>query len=236
MRKFFPVCHELSGQAVPVGQGHQGLGPVVEVFAQHLVFGALGPVEGEVEEAVWLHDPPDVRQALLDDLDRGVREHAVCVHHVEVSGRQEIQLQVLDQDQVRQLVLQASVGQRALRGQQDVGGDVDPVVVARVQVVDEQAAGPQVPAAYLEHPHAWLEAVRDQVVELHLADLEPGLVRVAADRTLVAPGGVRPHHRAVVAHVVAVLHSQHHVPGQAAGMRHDAFGVTGGVTDHERQP
>ena len=32
----------------------------------------LGPVEGEVEEAARLHDPSDVRQALLDDLDRGV--------------------------------------------------------------------------------------------------------------------------------------------------------------------
>jgi hypothetical protein len=203
---------------------------------QHLVLGALGPVEGEVEEAVRLHDPPDVRQALLDDLDRGVREHAVRVHHVEVPGRQELELQVLDQGQVRQFVLQAGLGQGALRGQQDVGGDIDPVVVARVQVVDEQAAGPQVPAADLEHPHAWLEAVRDEVVELHLADLEPGFVRVAADRALVAAGRVRLHHRAVVAHVVAVLQSQHRVAGQAAAVRHDAPGVTRGVTEHERQP
>ena len=57
-----------------------------------------------------------------------------------------------------------------------------------VRVVDEQAAGPQVPAADLEHPHARLEAVRDQVVELHLADLEPGFVGVAAHRALVAAG------------------------------------------------
>jgi hypothetical protein len=236
MRKFFPVCHELSGQPVPVSQPHQGLGPVVEILAQHLVLGALGPVEGEVEETVRLHHPPDVRQALLDDLDGRVREHAVRVHHVEVPGRQERQLQVLDQGQVRQLVLEADLGQRALRGQQDVGGDVEPVVVARLQVVDEQATGPQVPAADLEHPHAWLEAVRDEVVELHLADLEPGLVRVAADRALVAAGRVRLHHRAVIAHVVAVLQPQHRVAGQAAGVRDDALGVTGGVTDHERQP
>ena len=236
MWKFFPVCHELSGQAVPAGQRHQGLGPVVEVLAQHLVLGALGPVEGEVEEAVRLHDPPDVRQALLYDLDRGVREHAVRVHHVEVPGRQELQLQVLDQGQVRQLVLQAGLGQGALRGQQDIGGDVDPVVVARVQVLDEQAARPQVPAADLEHPHARLEAVRDEVVELDPADLEPGLVRVAAHRALVAAGRVGPHHRAVVAHVVAVLQPQHRVAGQAASIRHDALGVTRGITDHERQP
>ena len=140
MREFFPVCHELSGQVVAAGQRHQGLCPVVEVFAQHLVLVALGPVEGEVEETVRLHDPPDVRQALLDDLGRGVREHAVRVHHVEVPGRQERQLQVLDQGQVRQLVLQADLGQRALCGQQDVGGDVDPVVVARVQVVEREGA------------------------------------------------------------------------------------------------
>ena len=39
-------------EAVPLGEGHQGLGAVVEVLAQHLVLGALGAVEGEVEEAV----------------------------------------------------------------------------------------------------------------------------------------------------------------------------------------
>src|SRR5216117_3915601 len=50
MRELFPVCHELSGQAVPPGQRHQRLGLVVEVLAQHVVLGALGPVEGEVEE------------------------------------------------------------------------------------------------------------------------------------------------------------------------------------------
>ncbi len=236
MRKFFPVCHELSGQAVPLGQRHQGLGPVVEVLAQHLMLRPLGPVEGEVEETARLHDPSDVRQALLDDLDRGVREHAVRVHHIEVTGRQERQLEVLDQGQVRQPVLQAALGQGALRGQQDVGGDIDPVVVARLQVLDEQAPGPQVPAADLEHPHAWLEAVRDEVIELHLADLEPGLVRVAADRALIAAGRVRPHHRAVVAHVVTVLQSQHRVASQPAAVRHDTPGMTGGVTDHEHQP
>jgi hypothetical protein len=235
MRKFFPVRHELSGKAVPARQRYQGLGPVVEVLTQHLVLGALGAVEGEVEETVRLHDPPDVRQALLDDLDRGVREHAVRVHHVEVPGRQERQLQVLDQGQVRQFVLQAFPGQGALRGQQDVGGDVDPVVVADVQGVDEQVAGPQVPAADLEHPHAGLETVGYEVVELHLADLEPGLVSVAADRTLLAAGRVRFHHRAVVADMVPVLQSQHRVTGQTAGVRHDALGVTCGVTDHERQ-
>src|SRR5207247_2704534 len=119
----------------------------------------------EVEEAARLDDPADVRQALVDDLDRGVREHAVRVHHVEVPGREELQLQVPDQGEVRQLVLQAGLGQRALRGQQDVGGDVDPVVVTGVQVLDEQASRPQVPATDLEHPHAWLEAVGDEVVE-----------------------------------------------------------------------
>lgn len=236
MPELFPVFHELPGQAVPPGQGHQGLGPVVEVLAQHLVLGALGPVEGEVEEAGRLHDPADVRQALVDDLDRGVREHAMRVNHVEVPGREELQLQVLDQGQVRQLVLQARLGQRALRGQQDVGGDVDPVVVAGIQVLDEQASRPQVPAADLEHPHARLEAMGDQVVELHLADLEPGFMSVAAHRALVAAGRVRPHHRAVIAHVIPVPQPQHLVAGEAAGVRHDAPRVTHRVTDHERQP
>jgi hypothetical protein len=128
------------------------------------------------------------------------------------------------------------LGQRAQRGQQDVGGNVDPVVVARVQVLDEQAAGPQVSAADLEHPHARLEAVRHQVVELHLAELEPRLVGMAADRALVAAGCVGFHHRAVVAHVVAGLQPQHRVPGQPAGVRNDAFRVTGGVPDLERHP
>ena len=221
---------------MPTGQRHQRLGPVVEVLAQHVVLRALGLVEGEVEEAARLHDPADVRQALVDDLDRGVREHAVRVHHVEVPGREELQLQVLDQGEVRQLVLQAGLGQRALRGQQDVGGDVDPVVVTGVQVLDEQAARPQVPAADLEHPHARLEAVGDEVVELHLADLEPGFAGVAAHRALVAAGRVGPHHRAIVAHVIPVPQPQHRVAGQAAGVRHDAPRVTHGITDHERQP
>jgi hypothetical protein len=235
MREFFPVRHELTGQAVPAGQRHERLGPVVEVLAQHVVLGSLGPVEGEVEEAARLHDPSDVRQALLDDLDRGMREHAVRVHYVEGLRRQEGQLQVVDQGQVRQFVLQAGFSQRALSGEQDVGGDVDPVVIARVQVIDEQAARPQVSAADLEHPHARLEAVRDEVVELHLAEFEPGVVRVAADRALVTAGRVRFHHRAVVAHVVTALQPQYRVTGQTAGVRHDALWVTRGVTDHERQ-
>jgi len=61
MRKFFPVCHELSGQAVPARQRNEGLGAVVEVLVQHLVLGATGAVEGEVEESVRPHDPPDMR-------------------------------------------------------------------------------------------------------------------------------------------------------------------------------
>ena len=169
MWQFFPVGHELAGQAVAAGQRHEGLGPVVEVFAQHVVLGAVGTVEGEVEEAARLHHSSDVREALLDDVGRGMREHAVRVHDVEVTGGEKRKLQVVDQGQVRQLALQAGLGQGALRGKQDVGGDVDPVVVAGVQVIDEQAARAQVPAADLEHPHARLKAVRDEVVELQLA-------------------------------------------------------------------
>ena len=235
MRQFFPVGHELPGQAVAAGQRHEGLGPVVEVLAEHVVLGAVGPVEGEVEEAAGLHHPSDVREALLDNFDRGMREHAVRVHHVEVLRREKRQLEVVDQGQVRQPALQAGLGQRALRREQDVGRNVDPVVVACVQVINEQAARAQVSAADLEHPHARLEAVRDEVVELHLAEFQPGFVRAAADRGFVAAGRVRPHHRAVVAHVVPALQPQHGVPRQAASVRHDAVWVTGGVMDHERQ-
>ena len=105
MRQFLPVCHELSGKAVLGGQRHQGFGPVVEVLAQDVMLGAFGAVEGEVEEGGGLHDPPDTGQALLDDLERGVREHAVRMHHVEIVRRQEGQLQVAYQGQVGQLVL-----------------------------------------------------------------------------------------------------------------------------------
>jgi len=236
VRKFFPVRHELCVQTVPAGQRHQGLGPVVEVLAQHVVLRAVGAVEGEVEEPARLHDPPDVRQALLDDLHRGMREDAVRVHHIEMLRRQERQLQVADHGQVRQFLLQAEAGQRALRGQQDVRGDVDAVVAAWFQVVDEQAAGPQVSAADLEHPHARRQTVRDEVIELHLADLEPGGVGMAAHRALVAAGRVRFHHRAVVAHVVAARQPEGRVASQTAGVRHDALRVARGVTDHERQP
>jgi hypothetical protein len=159
----------------------------------------------------------------------------VRVHHIEVLRRQERQPQVLNHGQVRQFVLQAEVGQRALRGEEDVRGDVDAVVAAWFQVIDEQAAGPQVPAADLEHRHARRQAVRDEVIELHLADLEPGGMGVAAHRALVAAGRVRFHHRAVVAHVVAALQPERRVASQAAGVRHDALRVARGVTDHKRQ-
>ena len=70
-------------EAVLGGESDERLGPVVEVLAQHVVLGALGPVEGEVEEAARRHDPADVGEALVDHLDRGVREDAVRVHEVE---------------------------------------------------------------------------------------------------------------------------------------------------------
>ena len=66
----------------------------------------------------------------------------------------------------------------------------------------------RVAAAYLQHPVTWLQAVADQVVELQLADLEPGLMRKAADRGLGAAGGVRLHHAPVVADVVCRLQAE----------------------------
>jgi hypothetical protein len=173
VRQRLPVVHEPRVQAVPGGQGGQRLGAVVEVLAQHLMLGALGPVEGEVEEAVGSHDPRDGAQALVDDLDGRVREDAVRVHHGEPAVGQETQAHVPGQGEVRQPGLQAELGHGVGRGQQDVRGDVDAVVVPRVQVADEQPPGPQVAASDLEHPVAGLEAVPDQVVELHPPDLEP---------------------------------------------------------------
>ena len=40
MPELFPVVHEGRVQAVPVRQSYEGLGAVVEVLAQHLVFSA----------------------------------------------------------------------------------------------------------------------------------------------------------------------------------------------------
>jgi hypothetical protein len=236
VRQQFPVVHEPRPQAVPGGQVDQRLGPVVEVLAQHLVLGALGPVEGEVEEPVRGHDPPDGAQALVDDLDGRVREHAVRVHHGELAVGQERQAHVADQGQVRQLGLQAERGDGVARGQEDVRGDVDAVVVPGVQVLDEQPAGPQVPAPDLEHPVAGLQPVPDQVVELHLADLHPGLVGLAAHRAVVAARRVGGHHRAVIAEVIPGPQPEPRIAAAAAGVRQDAPGVPGGIPDLEDQP
>jgi haloacid dehalogenase-like hydrolase len=209
---------------------------------------AMAPAAAGLLPAVWgalLQEAIDV--AVILNALRALRPPAPAAQvtdaHTELTRRfrtehQAIRADIdqLDQGQVRQLVLQARLGQRALRGQQDVGGDVDPVVVTGVQVLDEQAARPQVPAADLEHPHARLEAVRDEIVELHLAHREPGFMGAAAHRILVAAGHVRPHHRAVVAHVVPVPQPQRRVAGQAAGVRHDPLRVTQGITHDERQP
>src|ERR1022692_110568 len=97
----FPVRHQGSIKAVLCCERDQGLGPVVEVLVHHVVLGAVGAVEGEVEEAARRHDPAHMRQALIDHLDRGVREHAVRVHEVERAVRQESQAQVLDEGQPR---------------------------------------------------------------------------------------------------------------------------------------
>ena len=166
------------------------------------MLGALGPVEGEVEEAVGGHHPPHGAQALVDDPDGGVREHTVRVHHGEEAVGKETQVHVPDQGEVRQLGLQPVIRDGVGRGQQDVGRDVDAVVVPGVQVVDEEAPGAQVAAADLEHPVAGLQAVADQVVELHLADLDPRVVGPAAHGAVVAAGGVRRHDRPVVAQMI----------------------------------
>src|ERR1022692_2824424 len=91
-----PVSHESRLKAMLGGERDQGLGPVVEVLMQHVMLGPLGPVEGEVEEPARRQDPADVGQALIDHLDRGVREHAVRVREVEHRVGQEMQPQILD--------------------------------------------------------------------------------------------------------------------------------------------
>jgi hypothetical protein len=48
--------------------------------------------------------------------------------------------------------------------------------VTRLEIVDEEPPGAQVAAADLEHPVGGLEAVADQIVELHLPEGEPTLV------------------------------------------------------------
>jgi hypothetical protein len=236
VRQRLPVLHEPRVQPVPVGQGDQRLGPVIEVLAQHVMLGALGPVEGEVEEAVGGHDPPDGAQALVDDLDGRVREHAVRVHHGEPAVGQEVQVHVPGQREVGQPGLQAEFGHGVGRGQQDVRGDVDAVVVPRIQVADEQPPGPQVPAADLEHPVAGLEAVPDQVVELHLADLQPRLAGLAADGALVTSRRIRRHHGAVIAQVISVPQPEPDVAPLPARVRQDAAGVAGRIPDLEDQP
>ena len=223
-----PVVHVLPCKPSG-GQVEQGLGAVVEVLAQHLVLAAPGRVESEVEHPAGDHDPPDVPQALVDDRQRGVREHAVRVHDVEVIVGQEPQPQVADQAQVRQLALQAVLADRVVRGQQDVGRDVDAVVVAGVQIVDEQAAGAQVAAADLQHPHVRLQAVLDQVVELHLPDPQPGLAVLAPDGGVAAAGRVRPHDGPVVLHMIAGGEPQPGVTAAAAGVGRDAVRVLNGV-------
>jgi hypothetical protein len=74
-----------------------------------------------------------------------------------------------------QLVLEAFSYEGVLGRDQDVRRDVDPVVVAALQVVDEQPPGAQVPAADLQHPVLRLQPVPHQVVELHAPELRPPL-------------------------------------------------------------
>jgi hypothetical protein len=196
-----------------------------------VVLGTLGAVEGEVEPPVGLHDPADVREALLDHLDRGVREHAVRVHHVEVPVGQEREAQVLHRGEVRHLARQAVLDHGVLGGEQDVRRDVDAVVVAGLEVVDEQPPGPQVAAADLEQPVLRPQPVFHQVVELHPAEREPALVRPAAHRALGVAGGVVLHHRPVVADVVGGAQPQPGVAGQPAQVRRDPLRVAYGVAD-----
>ena len=69
MGKPLPILHELRVDAVLTGEPEQSLRAVLEVLAQDMVLGTLGPAEGEVEDAVPRHDPAGVGQTFLDDLE-----------------------------------------------------------------------------------------------------------------------------------------------------------------------
>lgn len=78
--------------------------------------------------------------------------------------------------------------QGLLGGEEDVRGDVEAVVVAGVEVLDEAPAAAQVAAADLQQVVPGPQAVAGEVVELEGAEGQPALVGLAADRGL----GVEP--------------------------------------------
>jgi hypothetical protein len=102
-----PIFQQCSLQAAPRGQGDQRLGAVVEVLAEHGVLDSGRVVEGEVEEGAGCHHLSNVGEALLDHLDRGMREHAVGVDDVEPIVGKEAERQIIDQCEARDLGLQA---------------------------------------------------------------------------------------------------------------------------------
>lgn len=53
----------------------QGFRTVIEVLWVHLIVLVVICAEGEIAEAFRRHYPADIRQALVDDLDRAVREY-----------------------------------------------------------------------------------------------------------------------------------------------------------------
>jgi hypothetical protein len=150
--------------------------------------------------------------------------------------RQEGQPQVADEGQPGQLVLQAVVGDDIHGAEQDVGGDVDAVVAAQLQVADQQPPGPQVAAADVQDVVRGRQAVRPQVVELELADGEPRLMGLAADRALPAAGRVRAHHRPVVPDVIAAAQRQPRIPPPPPRVAGDPVGVLQGISELVGQP
>jgi hypothetical protein len=69
------------------------------------MLGAVGPVEGEIEEGLWRHDPANTGQALADHVAWRVREHAMGVHDGKVGRGQEAQRQIVDHRQMGELRL-----------------------------------------------------------------------------------------------------------------------------------
>jgi hypothetical protein len=67
------------------------------------MLGAVGPMEGEIEEATGRHDPANVRQALADHLARRVREDAMGMHDGKMGRGEEAEGQIADHRQMGKL-------------------------------------------------------------------------------------------------------------------------------------
>jgi hypothetical protein len=232
VRSVLPVAHEHRVKAVFLGEADQGFRAVVEVLAKHVVLLALSSVEGEVEPSGRPKHPADVGEALLDHRQRRMGEHAVGVDDVEVLFWQEREGEIAYWREYGQLRLKPALDEDLLGGEEDVRRDVDAVVVTRFEVGDESPARPKVAAADLQHPVLRPQTVLDQIVELHLSQREPALVRAGANGGLDVASSLVCHDRAVVRDMIASCgEMESRVAQQPPQMRHDPVGMPDRVPD-----